>query len=671
MRLLYVGLTRARAALWVWGGAATQRQDPPLAAAARRAHALAELEALARPPVSQHRARGSRPTPRACHRQSQAIAPARAHAATSRCAATGGSTASASCTGRSRTARMRRAERRPRRTPLAAQRRRGRARAPVRRRASRRPLRQRAAPRAGARRLRRLARWRDDAPPPAPARPLVAGAARPGLRAEPTSTMACAMLTPLVARHAQRAAARRRAPVRPAAGRARRRDRIPLRPRRCRRDALLAVLHAHGVRAATVAASAPAHGCGPDDRQDRPHLRARRARARARLQVQPPAAYDARHAGARRCARSEYDLQALLYTLALHRWLRFRLGDGYDYARDFGGVRYLFCRGLDAGARRARHHAPRFAAALVDALDALLGGGGARMSRIDLRADAGCGSAVRTVDHALARHAAPARSGHARRRVLRRRRAGIAARSAHGHAALDPRAPQLLVDGADRLARAAARGLRRCAHRAGSPRRTPDEAARPRRWCSKTACCTCAAIASTNTASPRGLQRHRRAHAPRRRRPRRAGAAFAAAVPRRTRRRRARRAPPRSRCCARCCWSPAAPAPARPPRSRACCCCSSRRRSARRPRAAAHRAGRADRPRRRRMAESLRRALDALRGAPASTPRCCDALPHEAQHPAPPARHASRTAALPPRRRRIRCRSTWSWSTRRRWSTCR
>ena len=26
-------------------------------------------------------------------------------------------------------------------------------------------------------------------------------------------------------------------------------------------------------------------------------------------------------------AHSEYDLQALIYTLALHRWLRFRLGD--------------------------------------------------------------------------------------------------------------------------------------------------------------------------------------------------------------------------------------------------------------------------------------------------------------------------------------------------------
>ena len=74
-------------------------------------------------------------------------------------------------------------------------------------------------------------------------------------------------------------------------------------------------------------------------------------------------------------AHSEYDLQALIYTLALHRWLRFRLGERYDYARDFGGVRYLFCRGLDA----TREDAPgvqawRFEPALVDALDALFAG---------------------------------------------------------------------------------------------------------------------------------------------------------------------------------------------------------------------------------------------------------------------------------------------------------
>ena len=74
-------------------------------------------------------------------------------------------------------------------------------------------------------------------------------------------------------------------------------------------------------------------------------------------------------------AHSEYDLQALIYTLALHRWLRFRLGEGYDYARDFGGVRYLFCRGLDAGRADGQGvQAWRFDPALVEALDALFAG---------------------------------------------------------------------------------------------------------------------------------------------------------------------------------------------------------------------------------------------------------------------------------------------------------
>lgn len=40
-----------------------------------------------------------------------------------------------------------------------------------------------------------------------------------------------------------------------------------------------------------------------------------------------------------------YDLQYLLYTLALHRYLRQRLPD-YDYTRHFGGVFYLFLRGM-------------------------------------------------------------------------------------------------------------------------------------------------------------------------------------------------------------------------------------------------------------------------------------------------------------------------------------
>jgi exodeoxyribonuclease V beta subunit len=76
----------------------------------------------------------------------------------------------------------------------------------------------------------------------------------------------------------------------------------------------------------------------------------------------------------RAMAHSEYDLQALIYTLALHRWLRFRL-PGYDYARDFGGIRYLFCRGLDASrADSPGVHVQRFAPELIEALDALFAG---------------------------------------------------------------------------------------------------------------------------------------------------------------------------------------------------------------------------------------------------------------------------------------------------------
>ena len=83
-------------------------------------------------------------------------------------------------------------------------------------------------------------------------------------------------------------------------------------------------------------------------------------------------------------AHGEYDLQALLYTLALHRWLRFRLGAEYDYARDFGGIRYLFCRGLDATrADSPGIHAQCFAPELVHALDALFGAAPAAAAAVD------------------------------------------------------------------------------------------------------------------------------------------------------------------------------------------------------------------------------------------------------------------------------------------------
>ena len=45
--------------------------------------------------------------------------------------------------------------------------------------------------------------------------------------------------------------------------------------------------------------------------------------------------------------RAHYRLQALLYTAALHRYLRWRL-PGYDPERHLAGVLYLFVRGMTA-----------------------------------------------------------------------------------------------------------------------------------------------------------------------------------------------------------------------------------------------------------------------------------------------------------------------------------
>jgi len=86
-------------------------------------------------------------------------------------------------------------------------------------------------------------------------------------------------------------------------------------------------------------------------------------------------AYDA-HALADAMSASEYDLQALLYVVAVHRWLRLRRGADYAMATHFGGVRYLFCRGLDATDPAPGLAAPEFPAALVEAVDALLIGQG-------------------------------------------------------------------------------------------------------------------------------------------------------------------------------------------------------------------------------------------------------------------------------------------------------
>ena len=46
---------------------------------------------------------------------------------------------------------------------------------------------------------------------------------------------------------------------------------------------------------------------------------------------------------------AHYPLQALLYTVALHRYLRWRVR-GYDPAANLGGALYLFLRGMSCPA---------------------------------------------------------------------------------------------------------------------------------------------------------------------------------------------------------------------------------------------------------------------------------------------------------------------------------
>jgi exodeoxyribonuclease V beta subunit len=83
---------------------------------------------------------------------------------------------------------------------------------------------------------------------------------------------------------------------------------------------------------------------------------------------------DAYHQGALQAAMLEhgYPLQYALYTLALHRYLGRRLAD-YDYERHFGGVYYLFLRGMtpQAGADFGVV-AERPASEFVNALDRLI-----------------------------------------------------------------------------------------------------------------------------------------------------------------------------------------------------------------------------------------------------------------------------------------------------------
>jgi exodeoxyribonuclease V beta subunit len=68
-------------------------------------------------------------------------------------------------------------------------------------------------------------------------------------------------------------------------------------------------------------------------------------------------------------AANHYYLQYLIYCVALHRHLRARLAD-YDYQRHFGGVYYLFLRGIGSGTNGIYHNRPDVR--LIEALDRLM-----------------------------------------------------------------------------------------------------------------------------------------------------------------------------------------------------------------------------------------------------------------------------------------------------------
>ncbi|WP_312141424.1 exodeoxyribonuclease V subunit beta [Atlantibacter hermannii] len=80
-----------------------------------------------------------------------------------------------------------------------------------------------------------------------------------------------------------------------------------------------------------------------------------------------------REAMAQAMQSHRYDLQYQLYTLALHRYLRHRLA-GYDYEKHFGGVIYLFLRGVDPAHPENGIFTTRPDAGLIQEMDALFAG---------------------------------------------------------------------------------------------------------------------------------------------------------------------------------------------------------------------------------------------------------------------------------------------------------
>ncbi len=73
-------------------------------------------------------------------------------------------------------------------------------------------------------------------------------------------------------------------------------------------------------------------------------------------------------------AHHRYELQWQLYTLALHRYLRSRLGRDYDPARHLGTVFYVFIRGVDSSQPELGIHRAELDLVALKKLDALFSG---------------------------------------------------------------------------------------------------------------------------------------------------------------------------------------------------------------------------------------------------------------------------------------------------------
>jgi exodeoxyribonuclease V beta subunit len=71
-------------------------------------------------------------------------------------------------------------------------------------------------------------------------------------------------------------------------------------------------------------------------------------------------------------ARYVYFLQYLIYTVAIHNYLKNRLPD-YDYERNFGGVYYLFVRGIDPSVPGRGIYFDRPTMSLIEDLSETLG----------------------------------------------------------------------------------------------------------------------------------------------------------------------------------------------------------------------------------------------------------------------------------------------------------